>query len=222
MIFIYSWFICAGYGFISGLQTQGYKACSICGPSFEDVAKYSRYNNKLVYLHHTKFLPMGHEMRLDPLLFSSSDMPYGDVREIPEATTFAYWKEVADRVANPEDPMVFMGSGLTRWSILTTLPYWGELKIRHLLDPMHIEGNVGKAVIGVLYGEKDGKFREACEDLEMHPDVWVTIDPLTGNEIHPPPPWTLSTSQRKEFQNRIGEMRFPTGNTFEHQCLSLY
>ncbi|CAM6094114.1 unnamed protein product [Calypogeia fissa] len=107
-------------------------------------------------------------------------MPSGDERDVPEATTFAYWRDVAD----PGDPMVFEGSGLTRWSILTTLPYWGELKIRHLLDPMHIKGNVGKALIKALYGEKETNFREACEDLEMHPDVWVTIDPITGNEIY--------------------------------------
>ncbi|CAM6084235.1 unnamed protein product [Calypogeia fissa] len=30
-----------GYGFVSGLQIQGYKACSTCGPSLEDMAKYS-------------------------------------------------------------------------------------------------------------------------------------------------------------------------------------
>jgi hypothetical protein len=71
--------------------------------------------------------------------------------------------------------MVFEGSGLTRWGILNSLPYWGELKIRHLLDPMHIEGNVGKATIKQLYGEKDNNFREACEDLERHPDVWIML-----------------------------------------------
>ncbi|CAM6101864.1 unnamed protein product [Calypogeia fissa] len=111
-------------------------------------------------------------------------MPSDDERDVPEATTFAYWRDVADRVAGPEDPMVFEGSVLTRWSILTTFPYWGELKIRHLLDLMHIEGNVGKALINALYGEKESNFREACEELEMHPDVWVTIDPITGNEIY--------------------------------------
>ncbi len=85
-------------------------------------------------------------MRSDPLLFSSFDMPYGDERDIPEVTTFAYWRDVANRVIDPNDSMVFEGSGLTRWGILNSLPYWGELKIRHLLDPMHIEGNVGKAM----------------------------------------------------------------------------
>ena len=197
---------------MSGLQTQGYKACSTCGPNLEDMAKYSSNLRKIVYLGHTKFLPLGHEMRYDPLLFSAFDMPLGDEHDLPEATTFTYWKDVADRVADPEDPLVFEGSGLIRWSILTTLPYWGELKIRHLLDPMHIEGNVGKALIKALYGEKDTNFREACEELEMHPDVWVIIDPITRVESRPSAPWVLTPSQRREFQNCIGEMRFPTGN----------
>jgi len=93
-------------------------------------------------------------MRSDPLLFSSFDMPYGDERDIPKANTFAYWRDLANRVIDPNDSMVFEGSGLTRWGILNSLSYWGELKIRHLLDPMHIEGNVGKAIIKQLYGEK--------------------------------------------------------------------
>jgi hypothetical protein len=155
-------------------------------------------------------------MRSDPLLFSSFDMPYGDERDIPEATTFAYWRDVANRVIDPNDSMVFEGSGLTRWGILNSLPYWGELKIRHLLDPMHIEGNVGKAIIKQLYGEKDSNFnREACEDFERHPDVWITVDPNTGIEQRPSAPWTLTTHERRDFRNRIGEMRFPTGLNFD-------
>jgi hypothetical protein len=86
-------------------------------------------------------------MKSDPLLFSSFDMPCGDEHDIPEATTFAYRRDVANRVTDPNDSKVFEGSGLTRWGIFNSLPYWGELKICHLLDPMHIEGNVGKAII---------------------------------------------------------------------------
>jgi hypothetical protein len=115
-------------------------------------------------------------MKSDPLLFSSFDMPYGDERDIPEATTFAYWRDVANRIIDPNDSMVFEGNGLTRWGILNSLPYWGELKICHLL---HIEGNVGKAIIKQLYGEMHSNFREACEDSERHPDEWITVDPNT-------------------------------------------
>jgi hypothetical protein len=146
------------------------------------MAKYSSHFRKIVYLGHTKFLPLGHDMKSDPLLFSSFDMPYGDERDIPETTTFAYWRDVANKIIDPNDSMVFEGSGLTRWGILNSLPYWGELKICHLLDPMHIEGNVGKVIIKQLYGEKDSNFRETCEDFERHPDVWITVDPNTGIE----------------------------------------
>jgi len=98
LLFLYSVLLQSGFGFVSGLQTQGYKACSTCGPSLEDMAKYSSHLCKIVYLGHIKFLPLGHDMRSDPLLFSSFDMPYGNERDIPEATTFAYWKDVANRV----------------------------------------------------------------------------------------------------------------------------
>src|SRR5450759_1292233 len=174
------------------------------------MAKRSNPLQKIVYLRHTKFLPPSHEMRSDSLLFSSFDMPLDDERDIPEAITFAYWREMEDKCLDPNDPMVFGGSGLTRWSILTTLPYWGELKIHHLLDPMHIEGNVGKALIKHLYGEKEKNFRKACEEFERHPDVWVTINPQTSQKVESKAPWTLTVPQRREFRNRIGEMRFST------------
>lgn len=175
------------------------------------MAVYSHWLNKVIYLGHTKFLPMDHEMRFDPLLYSSFDMPYGDLRECPEPIPFAYWKSIAERAMDPNDEMSFQRSGLTRWSILATLPYWGDLLIRHLLDPMHIEGNVGKSLIRSLYGERDPNFREACEEHERHPDVWISIDDITHVEHHPSAPWVLSTRQKKEFRSRIGAMQFPTG-----------
>jgi hypothetical protein len=75
---------------VSRLQTQGYRACSTCGPSLGDMAKYSSHLRKVVYLGHIKFLPLGHDIRLDSLLFSSFDMPYKDEHHILEAITFAY------------------------------------------------------------------------------------------------------------------------------------
>jgi hypothetical protein len=67
-----------------------------------------------MYLGHTKFLPLGHDMRLDPLIFASFDMPYGDEHDIPEATIFLYWSNIANRVTDLDDTMVFEGSGFTR------------------------------------------------------------------------------------------------------------
>jgi hypothetical protein len=99
---------------MSELQTQGYRACSTCGPTLGDMAKYLSHLCKVVYLGHTKFLPLGHDMRSDLLLFSSFDMPYGDDRHISEATIFAYSMDIANRIADPNDSMMFEDSGLTR------------------------------------------------------------------------------------------------------------
>ncbi|KAL3680993.1 hypothetical protein R1sor_023949 [Riccia sorocarpa] len=41
--------------------------------------------------------------------------------------------------------------GLKRWSILHRLPYWKDLMIQHLLDPMHIEANVTKSLIKRIF-----------------------------------------------------------------------
>jgi hypothetical protein len=147
-------------------------------------------------------------MRSGPLLFFDFDMVNGDELEISEPTTFEYWKSIVDMVADSEHEMSFDGSGLTRWGVLATLPYWPELKIHHLLDPMHIDGNVGKALIKHFYGEKDTNFREACEELERHPDMWITVDPHTRREHRPNAPWVLSVGERREFRQRIGQMRF--------------
>jgi hypothetical protein len=138
-------------------------------------------------------------MRLDPLLFSSFDMPYGDECDIPKAIIFGYWIDIANRVADPNNLMVFEAFGLTRWGILNNLPYWSQLKICHLLDPMHIEKNVGKAIIKRLYGEKDNIFRKACEALERHPYVWISVDPITSFKQRPSAPWTFTIWKRKHF-----------------------
>jgi hypothetical protein len=64
---------------------------------------------------------------------------------------------------------------------------------------MHIEENVGKAIIKQLYEEKVNNFRKAYEALERHPNVWISVDPIIGFEEHPSTPWTLTTRERKQF-----------------------
>jgi hypothetical protein len=65
---------------------------------------------------------------------------------------------------------------------------------------MHIEGNVGKAIIRQLYGERNNNFKEVCEDLERHdPDVWISVDPNIDIEQQPSTPWTLTTREKKSF-----------------------
>ncbi|KAL3696626.1 hypothetical protein R1sor_010702 [Riccia sorocarpa] len=68
-------------------------------------------------------------------------------------------------------------AGLKRWSILHRLPYWKDLMIQHILDPMHIEANVTKSLIKRIFGEKDGKpARRACEEFGVHPEAWIQVE----------------------------------------------
>jgi hypothetical protein len=76
---------------------------------------------------------------------------------------------------------------------------------------MHIEGNVGKSLIAHLYGEREKNFREACQEMERHPDVWVVVDPVTQEEVNPQAPWVFTRAQKREFCQRIGDMKFLTG-----------
>ncbi|CAM6092137.1 unnamed protein product [Calypogeia fissa] len=74
---------------------------------------------------------------------------------------------------------------------------------------MHIEGNVGKSLIEHLYGENSKNWREACVELNMHPDLW-SYKEASGQTVNPPAPWVLSKEERKEFRRWIGTLRFPT------------
>ncbi|KAL3688515.1 hypothetical protein R1sor_014824 [Riccia sorocarpa] len=99
---------------------------------------------------------------------------------------------------------------LKRWSILHRLPYWKDLLIQHLLDPMHIEANVTKSLIKRIFGEKDGKpARRACEEFGVHPEAWIQVSD-GGIESLPSAPWILTTEERKICRQRISDIRFPT------------
>ena len=45
--------------------------------------------------------------------------------------------------------------GMKGMNIFYTLPYWGELLIHHLLDPMHCFKNVAVAIWQHICGHKD-------------------------------------------------------------------
>lgn len=161
---------------MSGLQTKGFRACPTCGPDLHDVSRYSKACKKCIYLHHTKYLEADHPYRQDPLYFLDPWSGADDDRPKPVPKGPAYWRGVWERVSDPHDPLEYNRCGMVFLSALNQLPYWKEMKINHLLDPMHIEGNIGKSLIKHLYGEKGGNWREACVEQDMHPEVWPYKD----------------------------------------------
>ena len=125
-----------GYNYVNKYNVQGYHACPLCGPELQ--ACYIPHLKKMVYEGHTKYLPMDHHLR-------------GRYqREIPKTMTVADWKTAWDD--NDDGASL---AGIKGVNIFYTLPYWGELLIHHLLDPMHCFKNVAVAIWQHICGHKD-------------------------------------------------------------------
>ncbi|KAL3684834.1 hypothetical protein R1sor_002856 [Riccia sorocarpa] len=147
-----------GYGHVSGLQTKGYCACPTCSDKLPSI--WSTHLRKVVYMDYSTFLPLDHPMR--------GAGPDRNSKPPPEPVDVAHWMNRWEQVQ--EGSLQLWESGLRRWSVLHDLPYCKDLLIGHLLDPMHIEGNVVKSLVKHMYGEKDTiAGRRACEELNVHP-----------------------------------------------------
>ncbi len=146
---------------------------------------------------------MDHPFRSDPQYYLDPWNGGDDVRPKLEPKTPAYWQDVWRRVGNPEDPLQYESCGMVFKSSLSTLEYWPKLKLNLLLDPMHIEGNIGKSLIKHLFGEKGGEWRKACMEKNMHPDVWPYKND-DGRTVFPPCTWILSKEEKKELIRHIG------------------
>ncbi|KAL3697415.1 hypothetical protein R1sor_011491 [Riccia sorocarpa] len=138
-----------GYAQVSGFQTSG-------GKEFSSV--------ETVYMSYSTFLPMD-----DPLRGTRAKR---NTTEPPIPLDMYWWEQRWRDVEEGRIPAE--RAGRKRWSILHRLPYWNDLMIQHLLDPMHIEANVTKSLIKRIFGEKDGKpARRACEEFGVHPEAEI-------------------------------------------------
>jgi hypothetical protein len=102
----------AGYNHTTGLVTSGYAGCPPCGPSLQ--AKHSKELKKMIFMGHTKFLPIDHPLR--------REMNPPDVRPIPETTDGYYWLQTWEALQTGE--LVTNHPPMTRLSIFYCLPYW--------------------------------------------------------------------------------------------------
>ena len=94
---------------------------------------------KIVYEGHKKYLLENHPLR-DGFLGRSPRM----------------WKIVDWRTCWELDPLQ-APPGMKRISIFHQLPYWNDLLINHLLDPMHIFKNIAKVLWKTITGAKESK-----------------------------------------------------------------
>lgn len=201
----------AGFGYLSGLQVKGYKACPTCGPGLDDVAVNSVADHKIVYLHHTKYLPDDHPYRRDINYYVDPLLGQHDVRPRPDAKDLAYYHTVWKNAGDPTHAQTYFRCGIVFMSSLNNLEYWPHLLLPHLLDPMHIEGNVGKSLIGHIFGERGPHWRAACLEHNMHHALWTHTVEGTETVVYPDADWILSREEKEELIHRLSSYRMPTG-----------
>jgi hypothetical protein len=96
-------------------------------------------------------------------------------------------------------------------SIFFELPYWEDLKINHLLDPMHIFKNVATTVWEHMMGVRDSlAIRMDLQCCGKMPSAWP-VERKNGQVILPRAPWTLTRSEMRDVKEMITTIRTPTG-----------
>ena len=181
-----------GYGECSGLSISGYNACPLCGPRLD--SRYSKALRKNVYQVHVRYLPENHELR---------DGNLG--RPPPSALKASDWKLKWEECGNLACP------GMKRLSIFHQLPYWGDLLINHLLDPMHIFKNVADILWKTMTGNKETKGqRDDLEEIGCMPELWARTRP-NGKVLLPRSPWVFSKMEEQQVKRTISKFRTPTG-----------
>jgi hypothetical protein len=120
-----------GYGMVVACQVGSYHAYPICGEKLK--GRYSKALNKCVFLGHRCYLEPTHPYRGSSTVLGS----------VPLQRTGQQWLESC----TPDNPII------KRKSIFFRLEYWSQLKIRHVVDGMHVEKNVCHNLMKLLLGE---------------------------------------------------------------------
>ena len=115
-------------------------------------------------------------------------------------------------IEEPEQVMVEMPKGMNRKSIFYDLPYWKDLLISHLLDPMHIFKNVPDSIFRHI-ASKDKDTLSSRRDISLsrtkfdRKHLW----PNQENESYAEAPWILKKKELDQLKSVIRSIRTPTG-----------
>ncbi|XP_052294335.1 uncharacterized protein LOC107178912 isoform X1 [Citrus sinensis] len=204
------------YGNLSGWSTKGYKACPVC-----NVETSSRkLNSKICYMGHRRYLPHGHSWRASrehdgDFEFDLAPKEYlGDdiLRQLEKINEARPGKN-----ENNKDRKRKRSASDLNWtkkSIFFELEYWSKLKIRHILDVMHIEKNICDSLVGTLLNiegkTKDTvKARLDLEDLKIKKELHLKQE---GNKLlKPHASYTLTLNEKREFCQFLKSVKFPDG-----------
>ncbi|KAK3206781.1 hypothetical protein Dsin_020827 [Dipteronia sinensis] len=179
-------------------------ACPVCNEKTSSLALRS----KICYMSHRRYLPSNHpwrknkqhdsrcEMRPAPKEYSGNDI----LKQLERVKD-----EMPGKSPHNKDRKRKRDASELNWtkkSIFFELEYWSHLKIRHILDVMHVEKNICDNVVGTLLNiegkTKDTlKARLDLEDLNIRKELHLLQQ---GNGfLKPPVTYTLTLKERREY-----------------------
>ncbi|KAL0007409.1 hypothetical protein SO802_008911 [Lithocarpus litseifolius] len=209
------------YSDLSGWSTKGMFACPSCASDTD--SRYLKHGHKVCYMGHRRWLDKDHPYRKEDTNFDGTqDMRLAPVP--PSGLDILMDTESLDgRCLGKKAQATFKKrkrgeENVGAWnkrSILFTLPYWRDHKLRHNLDVMHIEKNVTDNIIGTLLGLK-GKTKdnpEARLDLQaMGIRSALHLKSSVGGKYTMPHACFNMTAREKDgFLQVLKDVRVPDG-----------
>lgn len=87
-----------------------------------------------------------------------------------------------------------------------------DLPMRHVLDVMHIEKNIGEAVLKLLFGDKDTpESRRDLQHMGVRRELWLRPRANRQTFVKPHAPYVLTEAEKKIFIKQVSAIRTPTG-----------
>ena len=95
------------------------------------------------------------------------------------------------------------------------LDYWSYNQVRHVLDVMHTEKNVGEHLIGTILDDKvktkdTVSARLDMHDLGIHSGQWMHVDDHTGRQIKPKASFHLDKEEKRQFCQILKDLKLPS------------
>lgn len=214
------------YAYMSGWSTKGRLACPACNKDTH--SRWLEASGKHCYTGHRRWLKKDHKFRFMSHRFDGNEELGDKPSTLSGAEVLEQLRDLSFKVGKcriqvkgkrkrkkvvPKDPSKYLN--WKKRSIFFKLPYWKLLLMRHNLDVMHIEKNVGESVLGTLLRiegkNKDGlKSRQDLQMLGIRPSLHPQ-ETGTKKTMLPPAKFTLSKKEKDMIFNVLKNVKVPDG-----------
>ncbi|XP_019434448.1 PREDICTED: uncharacterized protein LOC109341097 [Lupinus angustifolius] len=192
---------------LSGWNTHTSLACPSC--NFDTESKWLKFGGKYCFMGHRRYLPLDHKYRINKSSFDGSIElrpapipPPGSnmLRDIESGR-----KRPRDEVKSENNPPQWKKKG-----IFWDLPYWKYLLIRHCLDMMHIEKNVGDNVLFTILDDKSRTKDNLKARKDLHAmGIREKLHPYPNSSKFPPSCFKMKNQEKDIFLKILKSVVFP-------------